>query len=139
MESIIVDTGFWYAVFDSRDSHHTAATSKADVLDICSVVVPWPTLYEVLRTKMVRNSLALQGFERSMKKPNIVFIDDSSYRESALELSLESSLRRHRPLSLIDCLIRIMLEDTNVRIDYLATFNAPDFSDLCYKFGIEMI
>ena len=139
MEYALADTGLWYAMFDRRDQYHALATEKAEALELFQIVLPWPTLYETLRTKFVRNSLALGQFERFLKKPNVTYLDDSVFREAAFEMALESSLRQGRPLSMIDCLIRLLLEDVNTRVDYLATLNARDFEDVCRKKGIEII
>lgn len=139
MEYALADSGLWYAMFDRRDQHHRAAKEKAEILELFHVVLPWPTLYETVRTKFVRNSLALGQFERFLKRPNVTYLDDSSFREAAFEIALESSLRQGRPLSMVDCLIRLLLEDANTRISYLATLNERDFADICRKKGIEII
>lgn len=139
MEFVIVDTGVWYALFDSRDAHHGEVDEKADLLEVLNVVVPWPTAYETLRTRFVKNAAALVRFERFLKSPNVHFFEDDVFRTSALELSLNSSLRKGRPLSMIDCLIRLILDDTDKRIRYLATFNPRDFVDVCMKRRVEMI
>jgi predicted nucleic acid-binding protein len=139
MEYALADTCLWYAVFDRRDPYHGEARGKADVLSPFQIVLPWPTLYETLRTRFVRNGLALGQFERFLKRPNIAYLDDSPFRHAAFELALESSLRRGRPLSMVDCLIRLLLEDVNIRIKYLATFNDRDFIDVCIRRGIEII
>lgn len=131
MQYALVDTGLWYALFDRHDQHHNEAKGKAEILSALRVVLPWPTLYETLRTKFVRNAVAVGAFERFLKAPNIVYLDDSPFRHAAVELALESSLRQRRPLSMVDCLIRLLLEDVNTRIDYLATFKVAmscDFS-----------
>jgi len=139
MQNVLADTGIWYALFDSRDEHYEDAIGKADYLDLHQVVVPWPVLYETLGTRFVKNSLAFGAFERYLKKPHISFLDDGAYREQALRVSLDSSLRHSRPLSLVDCAIRLILEDVDVKIDYLATFNKRDFADVCRKRSIEII
>ena len=56
-----------------------------------------------------------------------------------MELALESSLKGRRPLSMVDCLIRLLLDDANTRIDYLATFNVRDFGDVCRNNGVEIL
>jgi predicted nucleic acid-binding protein len=139
LEYALADTGLWYAMFDRSDEHHSEAKDKAEVLELFQIVLPWPTLYETLRTKFVRNSVALGQIERFLKRPNITYLDDSGFRDAAFELALESSLRRDRPLSLVDCLIRLLLEDVNTRLSYLVTFNKRDFADVCRKKGIEII
>ncbi len=139
MEYALADTGLWYAMFDRRDQHHVLASEKAEALELFQVVLPWPTLYETLRTKFVRNFIALDQFERFLKKHNVTYLDDSSFRDAALEMALESSLRQGRPLSMVDCLIRLLLEDVNTRISYLLTLNERDFADVCRRKGVEII
>ena len=139
MEYVLADTGLWYAMFDRRDQHHSDAMDKADALSMFQIVLPWPTLYETLRTKFVRNAVALGQFERFLKGPNVTYLDDVPFRQDAFDLSLDSSLRRGRPLSMVDCLIRLLLEDVNTRISYLATFNRQDFADACRRNRVEMI
>jgi predicted nucleic acid-binding protein len=139
MQYVLVDTGLWYAMFDSRDQYHSEAKGKAEILSALHIVMPWPTLYETLRTKFVRNHVALDQFERLLKRPNVKYLDDSLFRLDALELSLQSLLRRKRPLSMVDCLIRLILEDVNTRISYLATLNRRDFVDICRINRVEII
>jgi hypothetical protein len=78
-------------------------------------------------------------FEKRLKSPRVRFLDDTPYRDSALSLSLDSSLRGHRPLSMVDSVIRLMLDDVNVKIRYLATFNDGDFFDVCASRRIELL
>jgi predicted nucleic acid-binding protein len=137
---VLVDTGVWYALFDPRDG----VASKTDLrllesrIEALSVVIPWPIAYETLRTRFVRNRLALTRFEQTLKSPRIKLVDDAPYRDDAISLSFDSSLRGHRPLSMVDCLIRILLDDANIKIRYLATFNAGDFADVCERRRIEL-
>jgi len=102
------------------------------------IVFPWPIAYETLRTKFVKNFRALERFERYLKKPNIAFIEDNKFRNAAFKLSLNSSLRLSRPLSMHDCLIRLMIEDTNTKIGSLFTFNNRDFVDVCTQNNVEI-
>lgn len=139
MESTLVDTGIWLAMFDPRDQHQARIEEILEPLERSYLVLPWPTLYETLRTRLSRNRKALQQFELYLQRPNMTFLDDEPYRETALELCFSSSLRAHRPLSMVDCLIRLILEDINVKIHYLATFNSGDFIDICLKRQIDII
>lgn len=100
----------------------------------------WPTVYETLRTRFVRNKIALQQFEIFLEiHHDIVFLNDHIYRNDAFDLAIESSLRRGRPLSMADCLLRLIIDDPNVRINYFLTFNQPDFIDLCKKNRVELL
>lgn len=133
MASVLVDTGVWYALSDPNDS--VAREVDLDALqariEVHTIVIPWPIAYETLRTRFVRKRFALERFEQALKSPRVIFIDDAPYRDDALAISIDSSLRGHRPLSMVDCLMRILLDDINVNIRYLVTFNARDFVDVC--------
>lgn len=141
MPSVLVDTGVWYSFFDSRDRYDDRETvdALADLIEPMTVIVPWPVTYETIRTRLARNRLALQGFERQLKSPRTVFIDDSSYREEALSQCFELSLRQGRPISLLDCLLRSLIADPDTKIDYLATYNDADFSDICASRRVHLL
>ena len=140
MASILVDTGVWYALCDSRDR-----TVSQEVIDDLyarvkahSIIMPWPIAYETLRTRFVHNRLALERFEREMRSQRINQVDDAPYRQDALALSIESSLRRRRPLSMVDCVLRLLIDDVSTKIRYVVTFNQPDFVDVCRRRQIEL-
>lgn len=140
MPSILVDTGVWIALCDPRDQ-----TVARDVIEelydrirALSIIVPWPLAYETMRTRLVRNHQALLRFEAVLKFSRIVHLDDAPYREPALKHSFDSSLRRNRPLSMVDCMIRLLLEDIQTKIPYFATFNIADFADICTRRRVEV-
>jgi hypothetical protein len=139
MQYVLADTGLWYALFDSRDSYYAEARAKSEYLDLFQVVLPWPILYETLCTRFVRNTAALGRFESYLKRSHVTYFDDRPYRDAAFDLSLRSSLVRSRPLSLVDCAIRLILDDVNAKIDYLITFNQRDFVDVCHRRRIKLI
>ncbi len=141
MQRVIADTGVWYALCDARDpmADRAIADDIADRLEHLRVVVPWPTLYETLRTRFVKKAIALSRFERLLKAPNVEIVDDLAYREDALALAFESSLRGSRPLSMVDCLIRLLIDDVEIRVAYLATFNQRDFVDVCRRRRVEFL
>lgn len=84
MKYALADTGVWYGIFDSRDQRYTEAQSKIEFFDFFRIVIPWPTVYETLRTRFVRNHFALQRFEIFLKTRHIVYLDDDIYRNEAL-------------------------------------------------------
>lgn len=139
MQSVIVDSGVWFAIFDQHDERYAAGREKANLLEVLQIVVPWPTMYETLRTRFVKNRLALDLFERHLKSRPVVYLDDGGYRSDAFDLALDWSLRRKRPISMVDWILRLMVEDVNVDVSYLATFNVNDFRDVCEKRGVEII
>lgn len=139
MDSVLIDTGIWIALFDSRDPYHDKMEQMIEYLELCQWLIPYPTLYETLNTRLTRKRHVMQRFKIYLKRPNIVLLNDQAYREDALTLCFSSTLKNYRPLSLVDCLIRLMLEDVNVKIDALATFNQIDFADVCRSRQIEII
>lgn len=138
MPYVLADTGVWYALCDSRDSFHSKAISGAGLLEQHHVVLPWPVVYETLCTRFVRNTRALRHFVGLLKRPRIEYLDDSMYVRNALDIAIESSLTHARPLSMVDCAIRLILDDVNTRVDYLMTFNPGDFFDVCARRRIRL-
>ena len=81
----------------------------------------------------------MRDFERVLKRPNIIRMDDSPYREEALLRTLQQAISARRPIALVDMLIRFMLDDVKVRVDCLLTYNVPDFADVCRKRNIQIL
>ena len=141
MFTVLVDTCVWYAIFDSRDrpTERKAVMLLADQIQSMTSIIPWPITYETLCTRFTKNRLALEGFERLLKSSRVTFVDDAPYRDAALEHSFTSSLRDNRPLSLTDCLLRVILDDPKTRVRYMATYNARDFRDVCVRRRVQLL
>jgi hypothetical protein len=92
-----------------------------------------------MRSRFVKNRLALEGFERLLKSSRTVFLDDSPYREAALTHTLSSSLLQGRPLSLADCLLRVLISSDSVNVDLFATYNIKDFHDVCATKRLQIV
>ena len=134
---VIIDTCFWYALYDSRDEHHKEAESKADYLETATVLLPWPCLYETINTRFAKNTIGIRRFETLLRQSHVVQIPDEPYRDSALEAVFQTA--ESRSMALVDMVIRLILEDINVRKHGLLTFNHQDFADLCRKHQIELL
>ena len=130
-ETIVVDTGFWIALFDSRDEHYEKAGELNEYLEDSRVIVPWPVVYETLRTRFVRNQEWIDGFDRILKRGNIHYIEDEGFRSDAYDMVISSRRRDGRSLSMVDATLRLIIADASVRTDYLLTFNHVDFADVC--------
>lgn len=119
----IIDSGFWFAFFDKNDPYHKYTDSIIKKLDECAdkIVIPWPSLYEVLNESFLRKEEWKFFFDINIKKGKFIFEDDSPYQEEALLLSVEN-----KKCSLVDAIINLMIEK-NLKIDALVTFNTPDF------------
>lgn len=138
-KTAIVDSGFWIALMDERDEHYKDAQQKADVLLSLRYIVPWPTLYETLRTRFTRRPAAIRKFEAFLKRPNARLLDDMDYKNKALEMTLGMPSREGRSLSLVDHVLRMIIGDTNIRVHCIFTFNRRDFLDVCVRRNVEII
>lgn len=134
---IMVDTGYWYALCDPREGDHENAVAKFDDFERSRIILPWPCLYETLRTHFVKQIHAVKRFAEIARQPNVEKLDDSEYRDDAYERTVETASKR--PMSLVDMVMRLMLEDVNVRINALLTFNMKDFHDVCRKRSIYIL
>jgi predicted nucleic acid-binding protein len=139
MNNILVDTGFWYALYNERDSFYWKANEVSEYLSLGKVIIPYPSLYETISTRFTKNSQRLHDFKLLLERENFELFDDNDYKTDALELTFNSALDLKRPLSLVDMIIRQMLSDKNLRINYLFSFNPGDFVDICRKRDIKII
>lgn len=135
---VLVDSGFWFALFDARDTHHQDAVDKENLLESAAVIVPWPTLYEAVNSRFVKNRRAVQDFERILKARNVTLVDDCPYREHAFEETVRTAAA-HRTVALVDMVIRFMLDDGSLRVNWLLTYDVPDFADVCRKRSIQIV
>lgn len=140
MARVLIDTGVWYSRYDPRDRAASPEDIEAvfNLVQPFDVILPWPIAYETLRTRFTRNRIWMSLFEAELKSPRIQFIDDAPYRTDAIEYAFEST-RNGRPLSMVDCVLRLIMDDRNINIDYFATWNCIDFCDVCASRKIEII
>ncbi len=134
--ALLADSGFWIAMFDPRDPYHEEAQTLPIDLDSVDLLVPWPSLYETLNTRFVKDRRRLAPFLVVLKKPNVRLLDDQSYRADAYDII--ERFNTNRAFSLVDVVVRIMLADTNLRVRGLVTFNKADFVDVCRAQSIEL-
>lgn len=135
-KNIVADSGFWFGLFNPRDEHHASACSIEISLSTHSIVIPWPSLYETLNTRLIRRQTERLRFNSYLKRESTVLLEDAGYKAKSLEYVLG---QRSTTYSLVDHVIRSMLEDSNVRIDAIITFNPSDFIDVCQVRGIEIV
>ncbi len=144
MRTVYVDSGFLIALYDETDEHHSSA--KDDFVKYFDavpnkLVVPWPILFETISTRMAKNKKRISMLEKDLKKlkeqQRLELLNDVDYREKALDECFKETQkpRNYRALSLVDRVIRNMLSDVSLRIDYFMTFNVKDFEDVCRKFN----
>lgn len=136
---VLIDTGFWFGLCDERDQFHKEAARIFVAIKKARVLFPWPVLYEVLNSKFIKRQTSVTQFDANLKSLKLDYIEDQLYRQAAYEESVALALPNKRRISLVDMVVRHMLVDVNLRIDYLVTFNDGDFFDVCKKRRIEII
>jgi Predicted nucleic acid-binding protein, contains PIN domain len=129
MNNIIVDTGFWYAFYEERDDYHNKAAELFEYLSMGKIIIPFPSLYETINTRFAKRVDYMANFKRLIESDNVVLVDDSPYKDIALELTMDSSINKKKPYSLVDMIIRLMVSDVNMNIiAKYRRFNRPNYT-----------
>ena len=133
---LLVDSGYFFALCTEGDTDHASAKSVQGLLDSLPVVLPWPVLYETMNTRFVKRLGVLAGFDALVGRPNTLLLDDSTYRER----SYRTVVGTHggRPFSLVDAVLRAVIEDPNVAISAMLTFDPGDFHDVCRNHRVAL-
>jgi predicted nucleic acid-binding protein len=149
MKTLCMDAGFLIALYDESDNYHGSANDRfVEYVERTpnQLLVAWPILYETVSTRLVRNRRRMELFRRDWlrfeRERRLALLDDRPLRFAALDDSLAElgrSARSYRALSLADRVVRALLADTKLRIDYFVTFNPGDFSDVCRKYRRVMV
>lgn len=137
-KNILTDTGFWIAYFEERDEHHKSAQELSSVIFDYNIILPFPTLYEFLNTRFSRRSKHISELESLIQKLNIIYVYDDIYRSELIEKFIIMN-KEKQAISTVDMIINQILEDVNVKIDYIVTFNEKDFFNTCKKRNIEIL
>lgn len=136
---ILIDSCYWFGLFDVKDQYKDYSNEVKDVINGHKLIIPFPSLYEVLNSKFIRNKIALNSIENLIKSGDIILLEDEIYRQNALE-NVYSIYRTQLPqISLVDSIIREILSDTDIKIDVLVTYNEKDFKDVCDKRRITIL
>ncbi|CAI9684990.1 hypothetical protein [Elizabethkingia anophelis] len=130
MKYILTDSCYWIGLLDSRDQYHDSAKIYAELTVNHTIIVPFPCLYETISTYLIRKNL-LSEFQRILSMGNIQLIHDEKYRDMALKKVFNNQSIIGYTHSLVDAVLREILSDDNLSIDYLLSFNKSDFIDIC--------
>lgn len=137
---VLADAGFWIGFCDTRDSKHEQSVAILDSMSRCQWVVPWPILYEVVGTRFVKRPSIVERLNRALDADTAVSrVDDRPYRERALSVTLSWAVAKKRTVSLVDMVLRLMIEDQIPPLHALVTFNPGDFTDSCRRARIPLI
>ncbi len=135
-KSVLIDSCIWFDLLEAKEE----TVKFYDTLNRESAVfiVPYPSLYEVLNTRLVKRRHKLFVFETVLASPQIRIFDDVPYRDQARREVFDKA-RWGFDYSFVDCVFREILNDRDNRIDYLATINVKDFLDVCTLRNTEII
>ena len=114
IERAIVDTGLWFALCDDHDQYHAEVAPYEDLLERVTVLVPWPSMYETLNSRFVKQAHTFRRFEACLAAYAVDFVRDEPYRHAAYEQTLSFARIGKRPVSFVDMIIRFMIEDANI-------------------------
>lgn len=134
---LIGDTSFWIGLFIQNDQYHQSSIEVYDKnIDTSTFLIPWPTMYETLRTSFVRNYNAVARLEKEFKNPSFIKYGDRKIRNNALQEVFD---KNGSSLSLTDAMIREIVKSGKTKINSIITSNKKDFIDVCkyYKVGIH--
>ncbi len=134
--TILIDTGFLFALYEPRDEHHLDAVAKSNLLDLRPVILPWPVLYETVNTRFSRRRATMAQFAALVRQAGTELLDDEGYRADAYRTVVSSA---SRPLSLVDAVLRAVVDDPNVPVQAMLTFNARDFADVCRRNAVQLL
>ena len=140
MYRVLCDSGFWFGLFDPSDDYYFSANSVFDYLEKLGNTVylmPYPSLYETLRTEICGNKSAMECFNRIVDN-NCERIPDDEYREDAFRVVRSKTNYLGAHYSFVDVIIRYILDDPKIKKDYLVTTNVKDFKDIADKNQVEI-
>lgn len=149
MSDYCVDSGVLIALYSRRDQRgnkERAGTYMSRFENRANkIALPWPVMYEALNSAIALHRSGMEMFARHLrafrKSGQLIEIDDRPYRGHALNECMAETLRTdgYRGLSLVDRVLRLMLNDRNLRFNGLITFNERDFADVCRGRKIELL
>lgn len=77
---VICDSCFWFALCDETDSYHLAAIDYLNLFEQSKneikLIIPFPSLYETLRTEFCKRGKAMQLFNRVVDAFGYFIFDD---------------------------------------------------------------
>ena len=123
--NILIDTGFWIALFDPKENLHYAAEAEriAEEIEDENIIIPFPTLYEFVNSRLSRRDAKIQ-FENILKRQNVILLDDNDYKDEALVNFFENSKKDFTDISLVDEILKLIIADPKIKVHYIASFDS---------------
>lgn len=140
MKTIILDTYYWIAVFNPEKEKDKQEIVKfvSELIDEnhYEILIPFPTLYEFLNSKFSRKKSI--NIETELAKPKYIKIHDNEYRDKALNNFLQQISISNYDVSLVDEVIKEMIEDVKLRTDIIVTFDEA-LKNFARSMSVEVI
>ena len=136
---VLVDTCYWISLFDPTDDPKLTVEAEQISEDIEDeeIIIPFPTLYEFVNSRLSRREAKIE-FERLLLRPNVTRLSDTKYKEKALDNFFIKSRYSHSDISLVDEVLKLIIEDKQLKIDYIVSFDRGLINDALSK-GIKQI
>jgi predicted nucleic acid-binding protein len=134
-QHVLIDTGFLFGFLSPKDQHHEESKEIYERIVKFHWLVPWPILYEVMNSRIVKRPDALRSLKALLLSPGVHRINDDPYRRVALD----DCFRENGTASLVDRVLIGIIRDPNVKVDAVVTFNRRDFEKAARERHIEMM
>lgn len=121
---ILVDTCFWIALYNPEKHADKIESVEiiSELIEGHEIVIPFPSLYEFLNSKFSRKNDALH-FQKSISRTNYVKLDDKEFKEKALDNFFEKAINEYNDVSLVDEIIKEIIDSREFKIDFLISFD----------------
>ena len=150
MRALLLDTSFLFALYREGDAGHAAARESFATLFARPenvLLVAWPVLYESFNSKFSGNRSQVLRLESEWsglrERKQLTIIDDTPFRERPLNDWWRGEVNKpkdhYRGLSLVDRVLRAILQNWSPKIEALLTLDLRDFGDVCSKMRVEVI
>ena len=137
-DRVLIDSSFLFALFNERDQNHAAALKMAEWRDIAQPILAWPVLYETINTRLIRRPTELAQFQAIARAPATILLDDTPYR-TGLPAQVLAQRGATGSRSLVDTVLCKIIEDVNVQVSAMLTFDTRDFWEICQLKGVELL
>lgn len=140
MKTIILDTCYWIALFNPEKEidKQNLVQFVTELIDEnhYDILIPFPTLYEFLNSRLSRKKTI--NIESELSKPKYIKIYDDRYRDKALKNFLDNISLYNYDVSLVDEVIKEMIEDVTLKTDILVTFDEA-LKNFAKSMSVEVI
>ena len=137
--NIIIDSCFWIALYNPEMHTHLTKDIEyiSDFIENENIIIPFPSLYEFLNSKFSRRS-DVERFKKLISKPNYIKLDDTLYKFNALDNFFENAIYGNNDVSLVDEIIKEIIIDQKIKIDYLISFDT-ELNNFAISRGVKTI